>query len=103
MPPQQHPPPTTHGRSTRRYKHLCRLQRARQLPCWLCGQPINYRLTWPHPDSYSTDHARPWITHPHLREDPTNLRSAHLHCNQSKGDGPPPQPLALDHQPTRQW
>ncbi|TPX00978.1 HNH endonuclease [Schumannella luteola] len=63
-----------------------------RLPCWLCGQPIDYDLQWPDPGSFSVDHVVPHSRSPELREDPGNLRSSHLLCNQKRGDrgdGPP--------------
>jgi 5-methylcytosine-specific restriction endonuclease McrA len=79
------------GRRGRRWNRLKANQRAKRLPCWLCGQPINYNLKAPHPDSFSVDHAKPWVTHPALREDPANLRSAHYGCNSSRQDKPAEQ------------
>jgi 5-methylcytosine-specific restriction endonuclease McrA len=72
--------------STKAWRKLAAAQRAKRLPCWLCGQPIDYSLEWPHPDSFSADHDKPYIRHPELRLDPGNVRSSHLRCNQSKGD-----------------
>lgn len=71
--------------TTARWRKITAAQRARRLPCFLCGQPIDYDLHWPHPASFSADHVLPWIKHPELREDPGNVVSAHLRCNQSKG------------------
>ncbi len=73
------------GRSTSTWRRLKAAQRAKLLPCWLCGQPINYDLAWPDPQSFSADHDKPHSRHPELREDPANLRSTHLLCNQIKG------------------
>jgi hypothetical protein len=50
-------------------------------PCWLCGQPIDYRLRFPHPRSWSLDHAIPISDNPRLMLNPSNFRSAHLDCN----------------------
>ena len=61
-------------------------QKSRRLPCNLCGQPIDYSLKWPHPQSFSADHIRPYEHNPDLRLDPGNVQSSHLRCNQSKGD-----------------
>lgn len=93
-------PGTSHGRTTRRYRRLAANQRARRLPCWLCGQPIDYRIQYPHPDCYTTDHALPWSTHPALREDPANLRSAHKRCNESRNNRTPRAGLGNT---ARQW
>lgn len=73
------------GRSTRTWRRLAAAQRAKRLPCWHCGQPIDYTAPAGHPDSFSADHLKPWINHPHLREDPGNVVSSHLLCNQKKG------------------
>jgi hypothetical protein len=78
-------PSSNRGRSTRAWRRLQAAQRARRLPCFHCGQPIDYDLTWPHPQSFSADHLKPVATHPELAEDPGNLVSSHLLCNQVKG------------------
>lgn len=75
-------------------------QRAKRLPCWLCGQPIDYTLYSDDPSAFSVDHVHPWSTHPELREDPGNLRSAHLHCNKSRGNRAPNPGLGLR---SREW
>jgi 5-methylcytosine-specific restriction endonuclease McrA len=38
--------------------------------------------------SFSYDHIKPRLTHPHLTYEPTNGQAAHLKCNQAKGTGP---------------
>lgn len=77
---------------TRAWRNLAAVQRAKHLPCYLCGQPIDYDLEWPHPASFSADHVKPYVRHPHLRLDPGNVVSSHLRCNQSKGDNEHPTP-----------
>lgn len=75
------------GRSGRRWRRLAAEVRSRREPCCRCGQPIDYRLTWPDPRSFSVDHyPYPRSTHRHLAEDPRNLHAAHLSCNQAAGD-----------------
>jgi len=75
------------GRSGRKWKRLKANVRSARGACCRCGQPINYTLEWPDPDSFSVDHFPfPLSTHPHLAEDPGNLAPAHLHCNQSAGN-----------------
>ncbi|WP_182359460.1 HNH endonuclease [Tomitella gaofuii] len=73
------------GRSTRRWKKLKAWFKAeateRELPCWLCGQPIAYDVHYMHPDAFSVDHMLPVSTHPEHAEDAANLRAAHRHCN----------------------
>lgn len=80
------------GRHGRRWKRLRAEVRARREPCIRCGQPIDLTLRWPDPGSFTVDHyPHPLATHPHLAEEPTNLRGAHLACNQSAGmNGPGP-------------
>lgn len=72
--------------TSKAWKRLTDAQRSKRLPCFLCGQPIDYTLKWPDPGSFSADHIKPWIRHVELRLDPGNVVSAHLRCNQSKGD-----------------
>lgn len=77
------------GRSGSRWRRLKAEQRAKGLPCWLCGQPIDYMLPSSHNDSFSVDHVKTWLANPELREDPANLASAHARCNKSRGASDP--------------
>lgn len=56
--------------------------------CWLCGKAIDPKLRYPHPYSGSADHVVPRADggDPFAR---SNLRAAHLRCNQSRGKRPP--------------
>lgn len=90
--------PASPGQGTRRYMKLraifldeCKEANA---PCWLCGQPIDYRI--PHNDpatgavnreAFELDHAYPRSTHPELAEDPSNFRPSHRACNLKRSDG----------------
>ena len=67
--------------------------RAMGRPCSICSMPIDYSLRYPHPDSFSVDHAKPRSTHPHLAEDPANLLPSHLRCNVSRGTRDPKPPI----------
>ena len=58
-------------------------------PCWLCGDHINYQLKFPHPRSWSLDHAIPIKDNPALFLEPGNFRSAHLDCNEQRGSDSP--------------
>ena len=58
-------------------------------PCWLCGQPIDYRLKWPHPRSWSLDHAIPISDNPALALNPSGFRSSHLDCNNHRQSDAP--------------
>lgn len=75
-----------YGRKTRRYKQLKEDLRALRLPCYLCGQAINYEVGFPHPDSFSAEHVKPRAKFVELAEDPGNLKAAHLKCNSAKSD-----------------
>lgn len=82
-------------RSSHQMKGLKAKQRAKRLPCWLCGQSIDYSLPSSDPESFSYDHIKPWSTHPELRFDPGNGASAHLRCNKARGNGDPSPSLGL--------
>lgn len=69
-------------------------------PCWLCGQPINYKADYPAEDSFTVDHMYPVATHPHLAEDPGNLRPCHALCNWARGTK---KPQMRQSEPTRDW
>ena len=60
--------------------------RARRRPCCICGEKIDYSLTWPNPRSFSVQHVISRKVRPDLTFDPTNCDSAHLDCNQSLGE-----------------
>lgn len=54
--------------------------------CHLCGKRVNKRLRWPHPLSASRDHIVPRsLSGDHVK---TNIRLAHLTCNEHKGTRP---------------
>lgn len=86
-----------YGRGHRRYKEARARYRAHAeahaLACWLCRQPIDYRLRRG-PASWSLDHRIPLSKGGPLL-DWTNFRPAHLRCNSSRGNGPtgPAAPL----------
>jgi hypothetical protein len=74
------------GRSTRRWKKLAAGQRAKGQACCYCQQPIDYTLPANHRFAFTVAHWLPVATHPHLAEDPTNIRgSAHRACNSEAG------------------
>jgi 5-methylcytosine-specific restriction endonuclease McrA len=52
--------------------------------CSLCCQPIRFDVRWPHPLSLSIDHVIPLAVGGKHAE--SNMRIAHLRCNQSKND-----------------
>lgn len=81
------------GRSGRPWERLKAEVYARRERCCRCGMPIDYALPYidpetgrPNPQSKSVDHyPYPLSTHPHLAEDPSAVRAAHLLCNMSAG------------------
>lgn len=88
------------GRTGGRYRKLREAQRRRRLPCWRCGQPIDYSLKYPDPESFSYEHKIPVDAAPHLAEDPSNGASSHLRCNQSAGNRPAKPGLG---ETSREW
>jgi hypothetical protein len=68
--------------------------------CWLCGEAIDYRLKFPHPRSWSLDHAVPVSDNPALMLNASNFRSAHLDCNNHRQTGAPPIELG---EPSEIW
>jgi hypothetical protein len=59
-------------------------------PCWLCGEPIDYRLRFPHPRSWSLDHVIAVTENAAMALNPGNFRSAHLDCTNHRQTGEPP-------------
>lgn len=76
-------------RNGRRYRTLCKEQRALGLPCWWCGQDIRYDITGPlasrHRWAFTLDHLVPLSRGGDLL-DPANARSAHRYCNSARGN-----------------
>ena len=74
------------GRTGRPWRTLHALIRSYQLPCWLCGQPINYtappRTRW----SFTVDHAQPISKggDPRTQDQPTTA------ATQREGTATPP-------------
>lgn len=68
--------------------NLKQLTLENNLPCALCGQPIDTTLHYMDPWAFEPDHIKSKKTHPELAEDPANLQPSHRHCNQNKGHGP---------------
>lgn len=72
-------------RNGRPYRRLCAAQRALGLPCWLCGQDIDYQADHRSRWSFTLDHAQPLSRGGDLL-DPANARSAHRRCNSARGN-----------------
>jgi len=73
------------GRSRRERLNADNLKAQRQQPCARCGQRIDYEAAPDDPNAFNAGHKDSWIDHPHLREDPGNLRPEHQRCNKSAG------------------
>ena len=66
---------------------------ATQSVCYLCGQPIDPTLKFPHPYSATIDHVIP-ISQDGDKTDIDNMRAAHFRCNRLKGNKMPDELLA---------
>lgn len=83
------------GRRSSHFERIKAELRSARGPCYLCGQPIDYTQSYPHPESFTVDHVKSWINHPELRDDPANCRAAHARCNAVKGKGDAPVSLGV--------
>jgi 5-methylcytosine-specific restriction endonuclease McrA len=70
-----------------KYRLLCIKVKREEPNCWICGKPIDPKLGRPDPQCYSTDHVIAASIAPHLAEVRSNLRAAHLVCNQRRQTG----------------
>lgn len=74
------------GRDNKQYRDLSDALRRRgrrlDMPCWLCGHPIDYDLDWRHPMSYTYDHEDPIATGGAVRG---VGHPAHRSCNSRRG------------------
>ena len=68
--------------------------------CWLDDQAIDYRLKFPHPLSFSLDHAIPVTERPDLMLDENNFRPSHMDCNSRRGTDEPALDLGV---PSEVW
>lgn len=92
------------GRRTARFRALraefrdkCK---ANNVPCWLCGKPIDYTLAYQHPECFNLDHAIPLSQRPELADDYNNFRPAHRVCNERRGTNEPHIDLGV---PSEAW
>ncbi len=58
----------------------------RSRPCHLCGQPIDYTLSKPHPQAFEMDHVTPEAFDGTLH-DFDNVAPSHARCNRIAGAG----------------
>ena len=60
--------------------------KARQAPCHICGQRIDYAAKQSStPDSYEPDHMVDVASHPELALLPENVKPSHRRCNRARG------------------
>ena len=97
---------STHEYKTQRAQYRNRCAVARQPdgthgnPCVICTEPIDYRLTYPHPLSWSLEHTISVKDRPELLLDKSGWASAHFGCNSMKG----PDELVPDTgEPSEDW
>lgn len=71
----------------RRYRRMVDALRSevekRNLPCWLCGYPIDTDLHWKEPMSFTADHLEPISVGGNLYG---KLLPAHRACNSKRGN-----------------
>ena len=76
-------------RGTKRWQklrvNLYERDRRAGAPCWICGQPIDYRAPSGTPDAWEPDHVLPVASRPDLAFDPGNIRPSHCSCNRARG------------------
>lgn len=96
--------PKSYGRNTRRFNKLRKDFKQHCIetnaPCWLCTQPIDYRVEWPDDEAYELDHLYPVSTHPEHAEDPAGFRASHRACNNKRSNKKPIGGLGNT---SRQW
>ena len=80
-------------------RRVTRQVRARNEPCCICSQPIDYTLHWPNPLSFSVQHLKSRKARPDLTFDVSNCMAAHLNCNQSQGT----DPVITERVTSRRW
>lgn len=94
----------TYKRLKARFRDDCSRQRnpggGVGAPCELCQVEIDYRLPWPHPQSFSVDHIKTAKEAPSLFMDTANWQAAHLSCNESRGSDEMPIDLGV---PSEIW
>lgn len=79
------------GRTTAQHRAnraaLKKLTAEHNLPCSICGQPIDTTLPKNDPGAFEYEHIKSIKTHPELADDPSNGAPSHKRCNATKGTG----------------
>lgn len=95
------PMPFKETRANKKLRQQLRQQHAENnTPCYLCGQPIDYTAPPHTPNACDLDHIHPTSTHPHLENDPNNIKPTHTNCNRARHNQPPRPTLG---QPSQTW
>ena len=76
--------PDKDGADRVKFKHYKERMKAMQLPCAICGLPINYELPYTSPWSFTADHIIPISKGGGTTME--NLQPAHRKCNRAKGE-----------------
>src|SRR5690625_709585 len=79
------PTRTSHNNTTLRDNHR-RIIARNKPPCWICGEPINYSLKYPHKESFVVDHVIPLDAGG--ADTLQNKSAAHNTCNREKSNKP---------------
>lgn len=74
--------------TSHRRMQATRALRAKRLPCWLCGKPIDYTAHHNSPWAFCVDEVIP-RSKGGSSLDPANLRPAHRWCNGSRNNRAP--------------
>ena len=77
--------------------------RAANLPCALCGEPIDYALPHTSPQAFQSDHRSPVSVRADLAYLASNLQPAHASCNKSRGASPMESTTAGGHWVRPDW
>lgn len=73
------------GRRGQRWRKLVAQVKAEETHCWLCGQYVDPRYTYPDSRCASVDHVIEVDKAPHLMYERSNTRLACFGCNSSRG------------------
>ncbi len=82
---------------------LRRQWEAQRAPCWICTQPIDYRLSGNDTNGCTLDHVVPLSVNPEQHWNPVNWKPAHRGCNLSKGNRRHLPLYGPDSGPSRRW
>lgn len=85
---------------TRRRDALKRMARRDDLPCWLCGNAIDFELDYKHPMSFTADHVEAVAAGGSMTGP---LKPAHRACNSRRQAQPVRQMRTIQAPTTNGW